>query len=345
MTQRKIRGPNRDSPSWLHHESFASALISPESAPNAESSSGMMETFLVTNAKNADEAKGRRASAATNDGSGSADADTNFVRQGGGGKELFVSSEKNNLKDRTGKQGKPKRIIHSASSIVLELLEQTAKQRLSESRIMAPPNTPSTATPAANNDNSEIIMSINHPAAATASVEAAGINNHLDGNQASSSSSNNNPQQNPKSVVPQLMDIYDDLTQSSTPQTTTVPGLPLPKGVYYSGNHQSFDTSSSQTSNERSGSRRRSGSKSQYTNGGGVASSTVPATTTSSTTSRSQPQRKSTNKKVKASEMMMDEEYLPNKQGGGSRKKGKTSSADPRWSKRFTWPDEVGTAI
>lgn len=132
-------------------------------------------------------------------------------------------------------------------------------------------------------------------------------------------------QRDPKSVVPQLMDIYDDLKQSSTPQTTTLqlPQNPMPKGVYYSGSHKSFNSLSH--TNQRNVGRKSSGS--QF-NSGGV----VPATTTSGTAKS----RKSAPYQVMANET---EEYNSKQQA--SRKKGKTSDTDQRWSKRFSWPDEI----
>jgi len=132
-------------------------------------------------------------------------------------------------------------------------------------------------------------------------------------------------QRNPKSVVPQLMDIYDDLKQSSTPQTTTLqlPQNHMPKGVYYSGSHKSFNSLSH--TNQRNVGRKRSSS--QFSSGG-----VVPATTTSGTAKS----RKSTPNQVMANET---EEYNAKQQA--SRKKGKTSDTDQRWSKRFSWPDEL----
>jgi hypothetical protein len=155
------------------------------------------------------------------------------------------------------------------------------------------------------------------------------INNNVPNPHTSDGNSNNHgpttsavttdpQQQNSISVVPQLMDIYTDLAQSSTPQTSTgIPQFPsaAPQlqsgsdGVCYSGNKHRYVDIYSQK-NDR-GSQR--------------GSHTSPITTTHSS------------KKAKATEI---EECHLSKQGV-NRKKGKTSAADQRWLKRFTWPDEV----
>ena len=94
--------------------------------------------------------------------------------------------------------------------------------------------------------------------------------------------------------------------QSSTPQTTV---LQIPPS-------------------SDSGRRSRNSPKIQCD--GSVVVSSAPAAAAFARSSRS-------TKKVKANEMEGDQQ-----QQAGSRKKGKTSSTDQRWSKRFTWPDEVG---
>ena len=120
-----------------------------------------------------------------------------------------------------------------------------------------------------------------------------------------------NPQpKDPPSVVPQLMNIYSDLVQSSTPQTA--PGLPTcPSAApeLPSNSTRAVDMHSQQY--ERCTSQK----------GSNTSLST-------------------TGKKVKASDM----DGSTRSKQGLSRKKGKTSAADQRWLKRFTWPDEVSIA-
>lgn len=213
-----------------------------------------------------------------------------------------------------------KLLTPSASSIVLELLGRTAKQKSLELGIIATPSLPS----AVRCNHNTAHMSANNPVTITS--EGAG-----DGNPPINlPPSNQKPNHN--SVVPQLMDIYDDLAQSSTPQTTTISSVPMTQapstmgGVHYPG-YPSLD-SNSQTS-ERS-TRRRSGSQSPHT---------AAEADASSATSVALARARRTNATFKADDDL--EEHHGGKQP--VRKKGKVSSADNRWSKRFTWPDEVST--
>ena len=103
--------------------------------------------------------------------------------------------------------------------------------------------------------------------------------------------------QNPQSVVPQLMDIYSDLAQSSTPQTnfnSSVPSITMSSSNYPSSTPMLPPPSSTRS--------------------------------TSSTSISSLKRRTSSNTTNTANT---------------SRKRGKTASSDKRWSKRFTWPDDV----
>jgi len=246
--------------------------------------------------------------------------------------------------EEVGGRKKEKSIVPSASSIVLELLERTQNRRISESQMLVSPGAPpahhSNPITAANkqichNNN----MSNGNPNGATGGDNGgASTNTGYQTQHQSQASAPSNSQQGHKSVVPQLMDIYDDLTQSSTPQTVPhnanagpMPALPhnaqqapMPKGVYYTGS-QSFGTTSSRNSERTT--KRRSNSRSQYP-GGGV----VSATLSSVAAARS---LRSAGKRPKTNEV---EECLPRQ---ATRKKGKSSAADQRWSKRFTWPDEV----
>ena len=217
-----------------------------------------------------------------------------------------------------------KLLTPSASSIVLELLGRTAKQKSSELGIITTPLLSAVRC----NHNTAQIMSVNNPVTITS--EGAG-----DGNPPINlPPSNQKPNHN--SVVPQLMDIYDDLAQSSTPQTTNMPSVPMTQapstmgGVHYPG-YLSLD-SNSQTS-ERS-TRRRSGSQSPHTAAEADASS-------ASLVALARARR--TNVKFKADDDL--EEHHGGNVGSKQpvRKKGKVSSTDNRWSKRFTWPDEVRT--
>lgn len=250
----------------------------------------------------------------------------NGLAVGGGAKKPHgppCSEQKIEKKTKNPKQhqrlgGRKKSIVPSASSILLELLDRNAKERTAESRITSSVTAPSMS---ANNG----VRSV----AAAANSEKIGVSNPAapaPGDASSSLGGNPHrgvppsmPQQNPKSVVPQLMDIYDDLAQSSTPQTNVslpppLPNPTMPKGAYHpSSQHQSFDGASSQPL-DRSGQRRISAAAAAL--------------------SRSASARARRSKKVKANETEQP-----------SRKKGKTCSTDQRWSKRFTWPDEASASF
>jgi len=218
-----------------------------------------------------------------------------------------------------------KLLTPSASSIVLELLGRTAKQKSSELGIIITPS----ASSAVRCNHNTAQMSANNPVVPNTS-EGAGDGNPPINLPPSKQKPNHN------SVVPQLMDIYDDLAQSSTPQTTTMSSVPMTQaqstmgGVHYPG-YLSLD-SNSQTS-ERS-TRRRSGSQSPHT---------AAEADASSATSVALARARRTNAKFKAYDDL--EEHYGGSVGSKQpvRKKGKVSSADNRWSKRFTWPDEVST--
>ena len=137
--------------------------------------------------------------------------------------------------------------------------------------------------------------------------------------------SNQKPKHN--SVVPQLMDIYDDLAQSSTPQTTNISSVPLTQAPSTMGDSGNLSLDSNSPTSERS-TRRSSGSQSPHTAAEADASS---ATSVALARAR----------RTKATFKADLEEHHGGKQP--ARKKGKVSSADNRWSKRFAWPDEVST--
>jgi hypothetical protein len=221
-------------------------------------------------------------------------------------------------------ESEKKLLTPSASSLVLELLGRTAKQKTSELGIITTPLLPS----AVKGEHITSHMSANNPVT---------VNSGRAGDTESPMNltpSNQKPNHN--SVVPQLMDIYDDLAQSSTPQTTNMSSAAMTQtpsamgGVHYSG-CLSLD-SISQTS-ERS-TRRTSGSQSSHT-----ATEADPSSATSVALARV----RRTNARFKADDDL--EEHHGGNVGSKQpvRKKGKVSSADNRWSKRFTWPDEVST--
>lgn len=166
-----------------------------------------------------------------------------------------------------------------------------------------------------------------------------------------------------QSVIPQLMDIYNDLAQSSTPQTTS--SLTTATMTQYQQFHQqqqqhqeqggsgggglaagttnntisardfSMGSSSSQASKGSASKRRRarSGSTSSSNNRVRRSNNTAPGPT----------KRNDANVATIKSENSFEQQGDAVKQSLSSNrgKKGKVSSADNRWSKRFTWPDEV----
>lgn len=166
-----------------------------------------------------------------------------------------------------------------------------------------------------------------------------------------SSSTTTAPKQ---SVVPQLMDIYNDLAQSSTPQTTsslTTATMPHNQQFHLQQQHgggglaagttnnrisarDSMGSSSSQASKGSASKRRRarSGSTSSSNNRLRRSNNTAPGPTKSNDANVA---------KIKSENSF--EQQGSSKQSSSSNrgKKGKVSSADNRWSKRFTWPDEV----
>ncbi len=152
---------------------------------------------------------------------------------------------------------------------------------------------------------------------------------------------------NSRSVVPQLMDIYDDLTQSSTPQTTnlssvvTMPPLPPPSMKVSSG-----PFSQGYGSNEDGGEGSSQASARNTRTRSSSGSTTLP--TTSSIASAASVRGLRSKTKAKEPEPQREEFPSSGSTGSGSgsgrqplRKKGKSSNSDNRWSKRFTWPDEV----
>ena len=169
---------------------------------------------------------------------------------------------------------KRKALQPSASSCVLELLDITAKRKASESQMkmtLSPSIPQDTNATAANSTAS--------------STQAAGNNGVV------------KQPQNPQSVVPQLMDIYSDLAQSSTPQTnfnSSVPSITMSSSNYPSSTPMLPPPSSTRSTSSTS-------------------LSSLKRKTSSNTTNTA----------------------------NTSRKRGKTASSDKRWSKRFTWPDDV----
>ncbi|KAL7534499.1 hypothetical protein ACHAXR_007624, partial [Thalassiosira sp. AJA248-18] len=295
---------------------------------------------------------------------------------GGGSSSSIGGAVKNDIVGSSrGSDNKKSSLVPSASSIVLDFLAQNAKRIKSESQVQVVMSSPAlpvmdhtnstAAASAATNNNSEMSINTHQPASvAVASAEAvadgiggtSSISNTNNNGQTSSSASapptsaNSTQQQNHKSVVPQLMDIYNDLTESSTPQTVpppssstasmplnTMPAFPqnpMPTGVYYSGGDQS--SLGGTTIEQRRSIRRRSNSSvGQYNAAAARPPLTAPVAPTSSrfTTTTAT----TTSKKVKAS----SSSSASISEMQTSRKKGKSSSSDQRWSKRFTWPDEL----
>ena len=173
------------------------------------------------------------------------------------------------------------------------------------------------------------------------------------------SSSTTAPKQ---SVVPQLMDIYNDLAQSSTPQTTS--SLTAATWTQYqrfhhqqqqhqqqqggsSGDGMAAGPTTNNTSSARDSMR---SSSSQASKGSQSKRRRARSGSTSSSNNRARRVlTKSSNANV-ATKIKSENSF---EQGGAAKqssssssnrgKKGKVSSADNRWSKRFTWPDEVSS--
>ncbi|KAL9190977.1 hypothetical protein ACHAXT_000683 [Thalassiosira profunda] len=164
---------------------------------------------------------------------------------------------------------KPKPIPPSTSSVLLELLEHQKTEPLA-------------ASPKAK------------VAAAAAAHQNMSGSNPSNGGEGGSA---DDP------IVPRLLDIYEDLAQSSTPQTSlgAPPLPPLPRGVYRHHAQQ--------------------GHGQPYT------------------AASARPRRAA--KRPRAAEEAPERVASAGRGGGGGRKKGKGSGADQRWSKRFTWPDEL----
>ena len=214
----------------------------------------MMETSKVPRSK-----QSPTASASVVKGGRGRSSDLNDAK---GGDDVSTKSTK--------QKNKALQLKPSASSCVLELLDITAKRKRSESQ-MNMSSSPS------------IPQDTNATAANSSATQAAG-----------NSAGVVKQPQNPKSVVPQLMDIYSDLAQSSTPQITTV------------------------STNLNS----------------------VPAMTLSSSNPPMLPPPSSTRPTSSTSISSLKRNTSSNT-SNTSRKRGKTASSDKRWSKRFTWPDDV----
>lgn len=176
-----------------------------------------------------------------------------------------------------------------------------------------------------------------------------------------SSSTTTAPKQ---SVVPQLMDIYNDLAQSSTPQTTsslTTATMTHYQQFHHQQQHQQQQQGASSggglaaaTTNNTTSSVRDSGigsSSSQASKGSQSKRRRARSGSTSSSTNNRAHRSNNTTattKSVNTTKIKSENSF--EQQGGGAGKqsstssrgkKGKVSSADNRWSKRFTWPDEV----
>ena len=191
-------------------------------------------------------------------------SDLNDANQGGDDVSEITESTKH----------KHKTLQPSASSCVLELLDITEKRKASESqmKMTLSPSIPQDTNATAENSSAS-------------STRAAGNNGVV------------KQPQNPQSVVPQLMDIYSDLAQSSTPQTnfnSSVPSITM--------------------------------SSSNYPSSTPMLPPPLSTRSTSSTSISSLKRKTSSNTTNTANT---------------SRKRGKTASSDKRWSKRFTWPDDV----
>jgi len=170
------------------------------------------------------------------------------------------------------------------------------------------------------------------------------------------SSSTTAPKQ---SVVPQLMDIYNDLAQSSTPQTTssltTATWTQYQQFHHQQQQHQQQQGGSSgdgmaagPTTNNTSSARDSMGSSSsQASKGSQSKRRRARSGSTSSSNNRARRVLTKSNNANLATKIKSENSF---EQGGAAKqsssnrgKKGKVSSADIRWSKRFTWPDEVSS--
>jgi hypothetical protein len=183
-----------------------------------------------------------------------------------------------------------------------------------------------------------------------------------------SSSTTTAPKQ---SVVPQLMDIYNDLAQSSTPQTTS--SLPTATMTHYQQFHHQQQhhhqqqqgvssggglAAAATTNNTSSVRDSTMGSSSSQASKGSQSKRrrARSGSTSSSTNNRAHRSNNTTNatattKSVNATNIKSEHSFEHQGGGGAGKqsstsnrgKKGKVSSADNRWSKRFTWPDEVSS--
>ena len=207
---------------------------------------------------------------------------------------------------------------HSASSLVLELLDSTAKRRASELEHN-------------NNTNLNMNTSTSGGNAAAAASSATTVKNELNTSAAPSQAHKQQP-----SVVPRLMDIYSDMAQSSTPQITTGAATTtnnIPKSAVsnnisatsslskVSSNNQPSQLNNTQLSgtNHAIGGQLKSGSSS-IANARVNNQSVLPMAPPSSSTAKHP--------------LGSNGSSAPN-----ARKKAKTT--DKRWSKRFIWPDDL----
>ncbi|EED95238.1 predicted protein [Thalassiosira pseudonana CCMP1335] len=265
---------------------------------------------------------------------------------------------------------------HSTSTLLLSLVQQQKKQRARERKLALEQNPPrsKTAAPQATKQvgvNTNIIMPPASTQVPTTSVvrqntstsvvsqsTSGTMHNPMNAPAAQSSSqeptatasaSSQPGHEHSRSVVPDLMEVYDALTQSSTPQVSmpsSVGGAPAtnrvaapasaPTVYLYSNtggkqlpNPPSLPPVSSQGSNSSSN-RRASNRKSSSNNSEG---------STSSVKRKSGVAPKRATKKIKSEDS--DGSYKDPSESNHSRKKAKATGIDNRWSKRFTWPDEL----
>lgn len=253
-----------------------------------------------------------------------------------------------------GEEKKRKSLIPSASSLVLELLGRAAESP----SIMSTTHTSIGGIPLDHPPSVAVVtshgseMSLNNNSA-DVSMEDLGNSNDIIMNGSrvpvAAIPSATPSAGNPHSVVPQLMDIYDDLTQSSTPQTTnlssmvTMPPLPPPSMKISSGPFsQGYGYGSNEEGGEGSSQASARNSRTRSSSG----STTLPTTSSIASVTSARGLRSKT--KAKEPEPQSEEFPSSGSTGSGSgsgrqpmRKKGKSSNSDNRWSKRFTWPDEL----
>mmetsp|Transcript_3018 Transcript_3018/g.6439 ORF Transcript_3018/g.6439 Transcript_3018/m.6439 type:complete len:1543 (+) Transcript_3018:112-4740(+) len=163
-----------------------------------------------------------------------------------------------------------------------------------------------------------------------------------------------------KSVVPDLMEVYDAMTQSSTPQTISLQGVYYPNQKSNSGTTgtnvsidagetAAHDGTGKQTDVPSAASRRTSARRTQLTNyaeddtseSGSSRTNKRKTISRSNSTTITAPSGASAAKTRRAKKAKSDTSNNASEDNDDNRKKGKVSSTDQRWSKRFTWPDEL----